>query len=223
MAPKRTPSLEVLADADAVARRGARFLAGRARGTVSEGGRFTLALSGGRTPGAMLRHLREEDVPWDRVEIWQVDERIAPAGHPDRNLTGLAGSLPARAARCLHPMPVEEPDLEAAAAGYAGSLPDRFDLVHLGLGDDGHTASLVPGDPVLESREPVALTGEYRCRRRMTLTYGVLNRAEQLLWLVVGADKAGPLRRMLEGDRSIPAGRVDAERSLVLADRAAAG
>ena len=121
-------------------------------------------------------------------------------------------------------MPVEAGELEAAAAAYAAGVPERIDLVHLGLGDDGHTAALVPGDPVLEVDDRlVALTGEYRGRRRMTLTYPALARAEQLLWLVTGADKADPLARLLAGDRSIPAGRVTAGRSLVVADRAAAG
>ena len=169
----------------------------------------------------MFRELASEDVAWDRVGIWQVDERIAPDGDADRNLTELASILPAEAD--LHPMPVTDPDLEAAAERYAASLPERFDLIHLGMGDDGHTASLVPGDPVLEATDrDVALTGEYRGRRRMTLTYPVLDRARTVLWLIAGEDKAAMLPRLLAGDASIPAGRVAAADQLVVADRAAA-
>jgi 6-phosphogluconolactonase len=155
--------------------------------------------------------------------IYQVDERIAPDGDPERNLTQLLRALGGAPAR-VQPMPVNDPDLESAAARYGAALPERIDLVHLGLGDDGHTASLIPGDPVLDVYDrPVAITAEYRGRRRMTLTLAGLSRAEQILWLITGAEKAGPLAQLLAGDRSIPAGRVEARRSLVMADRAAAG
>lgn len=213
--------LEVLPDAEAVARRGANVVAGAAHAAVEARGRFALAVSGGRTPWAMFRYLVGLDVPWDRFGIWQVDERIAPDGDPDRNLTTLAPIIPEQAD--LHPMPVTEEDLDAAAERYAASLPEAFDVVHLGLGDDGHTASLAPGDPVLEVTDrAVALTGEYRGRRRMTLTYPVLDRARQILWLFTGEDKAPMLPRLLGGDGSIPAGRVRAERQIVVADEAAA-
>ena len=120
-------------------------------------------------------------------------------------------------------MPVTEPEVESAAAAYAGELPERLDLVHLGLGDDGHTASLVPGDRVLGVTDrDVALTGEYMGRRRMTLTYPVLDRAREILWLVTGEDKADVVRLLRDHDGSIPAGRVSAERALLLADEAAA-
>ncbi len=212
--------LEVHADAEAVARRGAALIAERAR-AAADG--LAMAVSGGRTPWLMFRALADEQAPWERVTIFQVDERIAPDGDPDRNLTHLAESLPAPALARVRPMPVTDADPEAAAARYAAELPSRLQLVHLGLGDDGHTASLVPGDPVLEVTDrAVALTAAYMGRRRMTLTYPVLDRAEQLLWLVTGADKAEPLGRLLAGDTSIPAGRVRAARSLVIADEAAA-
>jgi 6-phosphogluconolactonase len=213
--------LEVLSDADAVARRAAVVIAASIRDAP---GVFSFAVSGGRTPWLMFGYLGAEDVAWDRVAIWQVDERIAPPGDPDRNLTGLVASLPGAALGSIHPMPVEAPDVETAVAAYEAGLPPVFDLVHLGLGDDGHTASLVPGDAVLEVRERrVAITGEYGGRRRMTLTYPVLDAAAQVLWVVTGAEKAEPLRRLLDGDRSIPAGRVAAQHQRVLADRAAAG
>jgi 6-phosphogluconolactonase len=216
--------LEVLADADAVARRAAAVVAASIRGASKGSGVFSFAVSGGRTPWLMFGYLAAEDLEWDRVAIWQVDERVAPAGDPDRNLTSLVASLPEAARASIHPMPVEAPDPEAAAAAYEAELPPVFDLVHLGLGDDGHTASLVPGDPVLEVHgRRVAITGEYGGHRRMTLTYPALDGAAQVLWVVTGADKAEPLRRLLDGDRSIPAGRVAAEHQRVLADRAAAG
>src|SRR5262249_18994987 len=126
-------------------------------------------------------------------------------------------------------MPVEEADLEAAAARYAEVLrglagaPPVLDLAHLGLGPDGHTASLVPGDPVLEvTVTDVAPTGVYQGRRRMTLTYPVLNRARRIVWLVTGPDKADMLARLSKGDDSIPAGRIHQDRAVVLADRDAA-
>ena len=214
--------LEVAPDAAAVAARAASYVAARARAAVSARGRFTFAVSGGHTPWAMFAELASEDVPWANVELFQVDERVAPAGDPDRNLTHLresVGDVPAR----VHPMPVNDADLDAAAAAYATVLPQRFDLVHLGLGPDGHTASLVPGDPVLKVTDAlVAVTQPYQGHQRMTLTYPALTRADQLLWLVTGGDKREPLAKLLAGDESIPAGRVLATHSLVLADSAAA-
>jgi 6-phosphogluconolactonase len=214
--------LEVAPDAAAVAARAAAYVAARAREAVSAHGRFTFAVSGGKTPWAMFAELANEDMPWADVELFQVDERIAPEGDPDRNLTHLRESIGDAPAR-VHPMPVSDPDLDAAAASYATVLPQRFDLVHLGLGPDGHTASLVPGDPVLEVTDAlVAVTQPYQGHQRMTLTYPALTRADQLLWLVTGSDKRAPLAKLLAGDESIPAGRVLATRSLVLADAAAA-
>ena len=216
--------LEILPDPEAVARRGAEFVTAQARAAVADHARFYFAVSGGRTPWAMFAHLAGEDVPWAETEIFQVDERVAPAGDPGRNLTQLQAALPQEAVAEVHAMPVEDDDLEAAAARYAQSLPEHFDLVHLGLGPDGHTASLVPGDPVLDVTDrDVALTAEYQGRRRMTLTYPVLNRALQVLWLVTGADKADALARLRAGDTSIPAGRVAAKTQLIVADAATRG
>ncbi|MCI0632748.1 MAG: 6-phosphogluconolactonase [Actinobacteria bacterium] len=214
--------LEVMHDAEAVARRGAAVVAAAARDATRARGRFTFAVSGGRTPWAMFEILATEDLPWELVGIWQVDERVAPDGDPDRNLTTLAPILPSAAE--LHPMPVTDPDLDAAAVRYAASLPEAFDLIHLGMGDDGHTASLVTRDPVLDVRDrDVAITGEYRGRRRMTLTYPALTRARLVLWLIEGADKAAMVPRLIAADASIPAGRVDAPHQLIVADEAAAG
>jgi 6-phosphogluconolactonase len=215
--------IEVLPDADAVAERGAQVVASAAAMAVADRDRFTFAVSGGRTPWAMFAALYGR-MPWEKVTIFQVDERIAPEDDPDRNLTQLKGALPPGGAADVRPMPVWADDLEAAAALYADALPDQLDLVHLGLGPDGHTASLVPGDAVLAVRDrDVALTAEYQGRRRMTLTYPALNRARQLLWLVTGDDKADALRRLRAGDQTIPAGWISTENALVLADAAAAG
>jgi len=224
--------IEVLTDADSVARAGAALTAAEARAAVAARGRFIVAFSGGHTPWTMLRALADERVPWSGVHVFQVDERVAPAGDPDRNLTHLRESL---LARCplrpeqVHAMPVESADLEAAGAAYALTLrqiagsPAVLDLAHLGLGPDGHTASLVPGDPALDvTGADVALTGVYQGRRRMTLTYPVLNRARRIVWLITGREKAEMLARLCRGDRSIPAGRIDQRQALVLADHEAA-
>jgi len=225
--------IEILADADAVAKEAAAIIAAEARAAVAARGRFIMAVSGGHTPWQMLRALADEEVPWAGVHIVQVDERVAPTGDPDRNYTHLRESLlehaPLRPEQ-IHAMPVESPDLELAAARYALTLrelagtPPVLDLAHLGLGPDGHTASLVPGDAVLNVTDAdVALTEVYQGRRRMTLTYPMLNRSRRVLWLVTGSDKVGMLERLHGGDVSIPAGRVCQDQALVLADRAAAG
>ena len=215
--------LEILPDADAAAERGAEIIAAAAQAAVAERGSFTLAASGGHAPWTMFAALYGR-MPWDKVTIFQVDERVAPDGHPDRNLTHLLRSLPAGGASDVRAMPVWADDLEAGAAVYADALPERLDLVHLGLGPDGHTASLVPGDAVLEVMDrDVAVTGEYQGRRRMTLTYPALNRARQILWLVTGDDKPDALTKLRAGDESIPGGRISTEDAIVVADAAAAG
>jgi len=216
--------IEILPDPAAVAHRAAELVHQHALLAVAERGEFTFAVSGGRSPWAMFGDLASEDFPWAQTSIYQVDERIAPAGDPDRNLTLLQASLAAVASVDLRPMPVNDSDLGAAAGRYASSLPDRFDLIHLGLGPDGHTASLVPGDPVLEIRDrDVALTAPYQGLERMTVTYPVLERARSLLWLITGAEKVDALRRLRAHDPSIPGGRVPTGHALVLADRSASG
>jgi 6-phosphogluconolactonase len=225
--------IEAYVDAESVAREAAKLIAKEARETVATRGKFVMAVSGGTTPWVMLRDLAQEDVPWKGVHVVQVDERVAPEGDLERNLTHLRESLlehaPLRSEQ-IYAMPVESGDLEAACANYAQTLgtiagsPAVIDLVHLGLGPDGHTASLVPGDRVLDVKDAdVALTGIYQGLRRMTLTYPIIDRSRRVLWLVTGSEKVGMLARLQAGDVSIPAGRVSRDRAVVLADRAAAG
>jgi len=225
-------NLEVHNDAEAAAQAAAIFIAAKAREAIAARGRFIMAISGGHTPWLMLRALADEDVPWEAVHLVQVDERVAPAGDPDRNLTHLLESLReihSLRSDHIHAMPVEAPDLELAASQYATVLnqiagsPAVLDLVHLGLGPDGHTASLVPGDPVLDVDDAdVAIASVYQGRRRMTLTYPIINRARQVLWLVTGKDKAEIVGRLRNGDTSIPSGRIEKEHALMIADRLAA-
>lgn len=224
--------IEVREDADALAHYAAGMIAAEARSAIAMRTRFVIAFSGGRTPSAMLRALADQPLPWHGVHVMQVDERVAPMGDPRRNLTQLRACLLAHTAlrpEQIHAMPVESPDLDGAVRRYAATLgevagsPAVLDLVHLGLGSDGHTASLVPGDSVLDvSDADVASTGVYNGLRRMTLTYPILNRARRILWLVTGNEKAQMLVHLREGNRSIPAARVRADNALVLADRAAA-
>lgn len=225
--------LEVLRDAQSVAARAAAIIAESARAACQARGFFLMAVSGGHTPWVMLSMLANQEVPWAAVHIFQVDERIAPAGDPDRNLTHLRESLLDNAPLDLahiYAMPVESPNPAGAAAEYAMTLqniagsPPVLDLVHLGLGPDGHTASLVLGDPVLKVIDSdIGVTGLYQGRERMTLTCPVINRARQILWVVTGAEKVKPLEQLLNGDKSIPGVRIRCDNALILADKAAAG
>ena len=225
--------VDVFANEAAVAKAAAQFIAAQAAAAIAARGRFKFAVSGGRTPWQMLRALASERVDWTNVHLFQVDERVAPSGDPDRNLTHIRESLLAHApivAANVHAMPVEDTNLVAAAARYAQTLatiagtPPVLDLVHLGLGPDGHTASLVPGDPVLdEDFLDVSLTQPYQGHRRMTLTYPVLDRSRCVLFVVTGDEKVKALDLLRAGDRRIPAARVTGERMVVMADAAATG
>jgi 6-phosphogluconolactonase len=223
--------LQVFDTPVAAAQAAASFIAAQARQAVAERGRFLLAVSGGRTPWLMLDALAGLDLPWNAVHLFQVDERVAPKDSGERNFshinTHLLARVPLPAAQ-VHPMPVDEPDLDAAARNYAARLcavagtPPVLDLVHLGLGNDGHTASLVPGDPVLDVTDhAVAASGEYQGRRRLTLTFPVLNAARCRLWLVTGAEKADALRQLRKADPGIPAGKVAHDPAWLFADRSA--
>jgi len=218
--------LEVAGDEKAASRRAAELIAAAGDEAAAERGHFAFAMSGGRSPWAMLAILGElEGMPWDRTELFQVDERVAAPGDEARNLTHMVLGLSMDHQATLRPMPVTQRDLDAAAREYEAGLPDRFDLVHLGLGPDGHTASLVPGDPVLDvSDRRVAITETaYQDHRRMTLTYPALDDARRIVWLVTGPDKPEALQKLLDGDESIPAGRVRNDQMIVVADEAAAG
>ena len=225
--------MEVFEDGAAVARRAAAVIAENARQAVSRRGKFVMAVSGGKTPWVMLRDLADEQIPWGKVHVFQIDERIAPAGDPDRNLTHLRESLLSHAPLPpdqIHPMPVESANLEASAAEYFATLkdfagnPPVLDLAHLGMGPDGHTASLIPRDPVLDLTDrDIGLTGVYQGRRRMTMTYPLLNRSRLILFLITGAEKAHMLQLLCKADPSIPSGRIRGDSMLLLADKAAAG
>jgi 6-phosphogluconolactonase len=217
--------LEVTADEKGAARRAAEMIATAGAAAVADHGTFAFAMSGGRSPWAMLAILGElEEMPWRETELFQVDERIASPGSEERNLTHMVLGLSMDHQSALRPMPVTNRDLDAAAHEYDTSLPERLDLVHLGLGPDGHTASLVPGDPVLEVADRrVAITAEpYQGHRRMTLTYPALAEARQILFLVTGEEKRDPLQQLIAADPSIPAGRVRNDAITIVADQAAA-
>jgi 6-phosphogluconolactonase len=217
--------LEIVADERAAARRAAELIAAVAIAAATERGTFSLAMSGGRTPWLMLAILGDEEtMPWDRAELFQVDERIASPGSEERNLTHMVLGLSIDHQASLRPMPVTQRDLEGAAHQYESSLPERLDCIHLGLGADGHTASLIPGDPVLDVTDRrVAVTEHaYEGHRRMTLTYAALAAARQIIWLVTGEEKRHALAKLLTDDRSIPGGRVENDEMVVVADEAAA-
>jgi 6-phosphogluconolactonase len=217
--------LDRVADHEAAAQRAAELIVAAGRDALAERGEFFLALSGGKEPWRMVELVAEADLDWERTTFFQVDERVAPAGDDERNLTHMVEALPIDLQTRIRPMPVTDDGLEAAAARYAAELPDALDAVHLGLGPDGHTASLVPDDPVLEvSDRKVALTGgTYQGLRRMTLTYPALAAARRIVWLVTGDDKRDALAKLRAADPSIPAGRVEQGNATLVADDAALG
>ena len=200
----------LVADAEAAAVEAARLVEMIADAAIADRGRFNFAVSGGTTPWRMLELLAESSLNWTRTSLFQVDERIAPTGSAERNLTHLVLTLPLVCQAAIRPMPVGADDLVTAASGYEYSLPDRFDLIHLGLGPDGHTASLIPDDPILEvtDRQVAITTGEYQGTRRMSLTYKAIDRAHQVMFLVTGDGKEDALSKLVAADASIPAGRV---------------
>lgn len=210
--------IRVFPDAEAVAVAAAHSLVRRINDAVRRRGVAYVAVSGGRTPAEMFRAMASMPVNWANVHVWQVDERVAPDGDPARN-RGLLATLPVPPDQ-LHAMPVIADDLPAAAARYAASLPVRLDVVHLGLGDDGHTASWPPGDSVIDSALPVALGEPYNGHVRMTLTPAVVNAARTRIVVLAGESKAVPLLGwMLE--RDLPISRVRRPGTTVFADEAA--
>ena len=222
---------EIFPQAEQVAARAAAYLEQVIREALTHQKSFSLAISGGRTPWEMLKLLSKADLPWQRINLFQVDERVAPDGHPDRNLTQLfqaiAGTAMVTQLR-IFPMPVTAEDLDAAAKEYTEVLNEvtkgkGLDMIHLGLGTDGHTASLVPGDEVLavQNRHVACTQNNYQGRIRMTLTYPLLNAAKQILWIVTGSEKKQMVQRMLQQDPSILAGSIRSENALLLVDQAA--
>jgi 6-phosphogluconolactonase len=223
--------MEILADAEALAARTADLVAERLADAIAGRTLATLAVSGGGTPLPFFAALAERKLAWEAVHVFQVDERVAPSGHADRNLTGLRAALLDRVPippGNVHPMPVEADDLQAAAAAYADEVRSLIapvgglDVVHLGLGDDGHTASWPPGDPVVDSAADVAAIGPFNGRRRMTLTPPAVNRAGWIVWQIEGAAKAPVVARLVAGDPALPASRVRRHAVTLLADTAAA-
>ncbi len=213
--------IRVALDAAAAAADAAQWVGSQLRNAVRRRGSASLAVSGGTTPAKMFAVLTGVELPWHEVTVWQVDERIAPDGSPDRNasLLDVFEKIGAR----VRLMPVTERDVNAASRRYAAELPTRFDVVHLGLGADGHTASWVPGDPVVDEVESVALSGEYQGRRRMTLTPPVVNGARHRLVLATGADKATSMRGWLLRNGALPIERLHRSGTVVVLDAAAAG
>ena len=229
-------NVEVLVDGEALAERAVELLVASAARAIDERGQFVWAVSGGSTPRRMLQLLSERrDLDWSRTHLFQVDERLAPDGDPDRNATMLqtelltdtflAHNTPAG----IWLMPVTANDSVAAAAEYAETMdalagtPVVFDLIQLGMGGDGHTASLIPGDPIVDVIDrDVAISQEYQGRLRMSFTWPVLDRAKELLWVIGGESKQDAVRLFLDSDSSIPATLPTQARATVLLDQAAA-
>ena len=217
--------IEVHPDADDAAAQGAKIIAEHAAAAIVQRGHACIAVSGGHTPWAMLAKLAKRNLPWEKLTVFQVDERECPADSDDRNYKHLRENLPKNCH--IEAMPVENPD--GGDAAYARRLqvlagePPVLDVVHLGLGPDGHTASLVPGDPVLDVADrEVAWTEPYQGHRRMTLTYPAIDRARFVFWLVDGDAKREAVAKLMAGDEAIPAARIHARRQLIIADEAAA-
>jgi len=219
--------VQLYPDPDALAAAAAGWLAERLCAAADEDGAVVLAVSGGTSPWPMYRRLAAEpDVPWETVHVVQVDERIAPDGDPDRNWSQVhdvfGGVVPERN---LHAMPVTDPNFDAAAEAYAELLQRLtggrgLTIAHLGLGGDGHTASLFPGDPAstLTDRDVAVTAAEHAGRRRMTLTLPAINAAGHILWQVQGAGKLGMVERLVAGDRTIPAGTIRRDRAVLMTD-----
>ncbi|HET6628625.1 MAG TPA: 6-phosphogluconolactonase [Woeseiaceae bacterium] len=222
--------IRVTADADELALQAAAWIGEQARTAIAEREIFSLALSGGRGPHGLFEALAREKIDWRRVHLFQVDERAAPLESPERNFRAIVSLLVDRVSipcEQLYPMPVAGKDLEAGAADYAATLERVLgagrvlDLVHLGLGEDGHTASLLPGDPACESGAPVIVSREHEGFRRLSLNYQLLSGARQRCWFVTGAAKSEVLMRALDGDPGIPAGRIERQGTWFFVDQAA--
>ncbi|MBC6368004.1 6-phosphogluconolactonase [Algoriphagus sp. AK58] len=223
---------EIYSNPEEVAEKAAKHIEEKIRTAILTKGSFSMAISGGKTPWEMMKILVKAKLRWEKVNIFQVDEREAPDGHADRNLTQLFHCLEGSGILTrvnIFPMHVIAENLEEEANEYAQTLREVtgdgiLDLVHLGLGADGHTASLIPGDPVCEvTDKDIAVTEQpYQGRLRMTMTYPILNRAKEILWVVTGEEKADMLKKLLNQDPGIPAGKVNPENAFIIADQDAA-
>lgn len=230
-------NVEVLPDSEALAERAVAVIVDAAARAIEERGVFVWAVSGGSTPRRMLALLSERtDLDWSRTHLFQVDERVAPYGDPDRNammldthlLTDTFRKHNAPAGIWLMPVDDAVEDPEFATRLYEEKMdevtgsPVVFDLIQLGMGSDGHTASLIPDDPILEVDEvDVAVSAEYQGRIRMSFTWPVLDRAKELLWVIGGESKQEAVKLFLANDPSIPATLPTQARATVLLDEAA--
>ncbi len=223
--------IEVCASATEANQRAATLIAEQLRGALAERGRASVALSGGRTPQVMLQSLAAVKLAWADVHVLQVDERIVPIDDERRNLTSIRrafaqSSLPDKN---IHGMPVNSANVAAGAAEYCRVLkaiagdPPRIDVVHLGLGADGHTASLVFDDAALDAHSDVAISGLYQGTQRITLTLHAIDRARCRLWLVTGGAKRDIVRRFLAHDPGLVASRVSREAGIVVLDKDSGG
>jgi 6-phosphogluconolactonase len=210
----------VAPDPQSAAGEAAAWIARQLRNAVSRRGAASVAFSGGSTPALMLAELAELRVPWEATTIFQVDERVAPDGDPDRNATLL--DVLGQRGPSVNLMPVTASDIDSACRQYAALLPARLDVVHLGVGDDGHTASWPPADPVIDAGGMVAMSGEYKGRVRMTLTVHAVNSARRRVVLATGTAKAPIIERWLLHDRALPVDRVSRSKTLVVLDTQAA-
>jgi 6-phosphogluconolactonase len=182
----------------------------------------TVALSGGSTPRALYERLAVTPYPWSDVDVFFGDERCVSPEDPDSNFRMARDALLSRVPARVHAMTGCDPvAYEHELERVVGAGIPVLDLVFLGLGEDGHTASLFPGDPALEERERAVLLVDRPDHRRMTLTLPVLSAARLAIFLVIGESKRVALRSLLR-DEDVPAARVRASRVVVVADRAAA-
>ncbi len=216
---------------DHVARAAARVFVDLAADAIERRGTFVWAVSGGSTPRRFLDQLAKSDrIDWPRIQLFQVDERVAPDGTETRNDTMIREHLADLSPIGNYaPMPVVTDDLPREASAYqvaieeAAGQPAVLDLVQLGLGADGHTASLVPDDSSLDTVDrDIDLTGPYAGARRMTMTYPLINRARHRLWIVTGAAKRSVLTQMIGRDPTLPASQVTTVETTLITDAFAA-
>ncbi len=209
----------------------AQFIAARLAAAIAGRGQATLAISGGRTPWGLLTRLAGHALDWKAVRLFQVDERIVAADDAARNWkhflrTALATRIPSTN---HHPMPVEIADAKQAASQYAQLLirhcgrPPALDVVHLGIGADGHTASLFAGDALLQERQRlVGVSAIYDGHARLSMTLPVLNHAGCIVWYVTGTERKHSVSRLFAADPDIPASQVKRTHAVCFTDLEAA-